>query len=238
MALAFDAHAITNYAAGTTPHVNTGVTTAENNEMLVSMYGCDGSGANERTYSAYDGGQVERIDLADDLVVSGGLAMATEVIASAGATGTRQATPSTGDDGRGIEVAIKGFVGTPTFISKSGATDADGGAIVVTAPAGIQDGDMLVAFALSQDPASTWDEPAGWTAVALGGGTSVEARAYTQVAASESGDYTFTESGGVGPLMVGIIVLRDVAAGQPLARRMGGVPFTRPEPRMPGVQVW
>jgi hypothetical protein len=86
---------------------------------------------------------------------------------------------------------------TAAFGSSSNTTYASRSALTVTAPSGIADGDFLLALILWSGSGNTITPPAGWaqvgsTASASDGSFTVNSGVFTKVAASESGDYTWT----------------------------------------------
>jgi hypothetical protein len=64
----------------------------------------------------------------------------------------------------------------------------------VTAPTGITDGDLLVAFGYNEDSSRTLTYPAGFTERLLDNGTLNSVFVATKIASDESGDYDFTWS--------------------------------------------
>lgn len=106
-----------------------------------------------------------------------------------------------------------------TYVSVSSADISSGSSIVVTAPASIQNNDILVAFAaIYKYGGGTVDVnlPSGFTEVAAHDTTSLHQAIGWKRASSESGDYTFScTSGSEGA--AGIVVLRGcLASGDPV----------------------
>lgn len=106
-----------------------------------------------------------------------------------------------------------------TYVSASSAYISYGSSIVVTAPASIQNNDILVAFAaIYKYGAGTVDVnlPSGFTEVAVHDTTNLHQAIGWKRASSESGDYTFScTSGSEGA--AGIVVLRGcLASGGPV----------------------
>ena len=79
----------------------------------------------------------------------------------------------------------------------------------VTAPAGITDGDLLVAFGIHVLSSKTVTYPAGFTERLLNNGTKNSIFVATKVASSESGDYGFTWSGITNSNTIAILVYRN-----------------------------
>ena len=110
-----------------------------------------------------------------------------------------------------------------TFVSTDSTyTNAAGADVVVTAPASIQDDDLLVylATAAASTMSETWATPSGFTE--LDSHNETAGRNHSPAigwkkASSESGDYTFTLTSSSGDNRVaGIIVLRGVDTGTPI----------------------
>lgn len=84
----------------------------------------------------------------------------------------------------------------PSFRSASYGRIASGTALAVTVPAGVADGDLLVAFVGLRPTRSISAAPAGWTErfVSVGSGSAPGIACYTKTAAGEPGSYTWTTS--------------------------------------------
>ncbi|MGO8241327.1 hypothetical protein ACC806_34885 [Rhizobium ruizarguesonis] len=83
------------------------------------------------------------------------------------------------------------------FGSSSSTTYASRSALTVPAPSDIRHGDVLLAFILWSGSGNTISPPSGWaqigsTATASDGSFTVNSGVFMKVAASESGDYTWT----------------------------------------------
>ncbi len=86
---------------------------------------------------------------------------------------------------------IGGATYTAAFRSSNGNIATSGTEIVVTAPAGIQNGDLLIAFAWSEIQQSSIT-CTGFTEIDNANDALHQARTFYKVASSESGDYTWT----------------------------------------------
>ena len=105
-----------------------------------------------------------------------------------------------------------------TFVSQDGNAIGYGTSITVTAPAGIQDDDLLIATCLGDQYGQSWTGPAGWSEIddhSSLTGSGRTAALYYKVASSESGNYEFTYSKGE-ELAAAIIVLRGADTSTPI----------------------
>lgn len=82
---------------------------------------------------------------------------------------------------------------TPTISSTSSASNWGGNSVTVTAPSGIQNGDVLLAFVGSLDNAGM-TPPSGFTLIISQTNATRSIYCYYKVASSESGNYTFTNT--------------------------------------------
>lgn len=99
----------------------------------------------------------------------------------------------------------------PVFVSSSVQRVSSATSVTVTAPTGIQNGDLLVAVLVANDDRGEKTLPSGFVRVADSNsatqpGTLVVA---TKVAASESGNYTFTLAGSTTNITAAVLVYRN-----------------------------
>jgi hypothetical protein len=100
-----------------------------------------------------------------------------------------------------------GALPTPTFVSSStNRVQVTGN--TVTAPTGIQNGDLLVAVGVRPSNVNV-TPPTGFSVIQHNGSTNQTTFIATKVANSESGNYTFTWSGTNGDNVVSILVYRN-----------------------------
>jgi hypothetical protein len=97
-----------------------------------------------------------------------------------------------------------------SFRSVAHAAATLGGDPVCNVPAGVQNGDLLLAFCTST--VAAWTPPAGWTAHPTSAGG--VAPLFQRIASSEPANYTFVASG-AGNNSVTIVAIKDVAAATP-----------------------
>lgn len=98
----------------------------------------------------------------------------------------------------------------PTFVSSSINSSA-GSAITVTAPSGIQNGDLIVAVGFSRAANTTFTPPSGFNTSYVGSGGARTVAISTKIAASESGNYSFTWGVALGNV-VSILVYRNATS--------------------------
>ncbi len=99
---------------------------------------------------------------------------------------------------------------TASFRAVAHAAGTLGADPVCNVPAGVQNGDLLLAFCVST--VAAWTPPAGWTAHPNSAGG--VAPLYQRIASSEPANYTFVASGS-GNNMTTIVAIKDVAASSP-----------------------
>lgn len=105
-------------------------------------------------------------------------------------------------------MAAAGGTAPIAYISSEIAWSNNAGT-VVSAPAGIQDGDILIAVAFTQTSGKTMTAPTGFSASFSDNATSNSIWVGTKVAASESGSYTFTWDGTGFKSTVALLVYRN-----------------------------
>lgn len=98
--------------------------------------------------------------------------------------------------------------GNPKFLGYAAANVSGSTTIVVNKPAGVQDGDLMIAVMVTPSFPTTAG-PAGWSKV-LTQGTNPGMDAFTKTAASEPSDYTFTLSAAANPA-IQILAFRNAA---------------------------
>lgn len=86
-----------------------------------------------------------------------------------------------------------GFRGLPTFVSSSANNASGATSVTVTAPSGIQDGDLLVAITYT-NAAAAITTPSGFSQLTNEQAANPYVVVSTKTAASESGNYTFNSS--------------------------------------------
>lgn len=77
-------------------------------------------------------------------------------------------------------------VALPTYSQTVGTSTS----CVIDIPSGTANGDLMTAFLVSMETATTWSEPGGWTLVQDSGYVAT----FSKVASSEGANYTFTAS--------------------------------------------
>lgn len=97
----------------------------------------------------------------------------------------------------------------PKFISSS-INQSAGSTNLVTAPTGIQNGDLLVAVGYSRVPAVTVTPPSGFNVINTSSGSLQTLFVATKTASSETGDYTFTWSA-TAEKVVAVLVYRNAS---------------------------
>lgn len=99
--------------------------------------------------------------------------------------------------GNGVGAHLSGSaLGAPFFqVTSTAVTTSVTNTATVTAPSGIQDGDLLLFLVATANTAATiTGTPSGTTAIRNDATASITANSYWKIAASESGNYTFTAS--------------------------------------------
>ena len=94
------------------------------------------------------------------------------------------------------------------FVSSAIDTAGFGTTITVSAPAGIQDGDVLVALGSAPNGGSAVTPPSGFTVRLYDATPDPTFYVFTKTASSESGNYTFTFAGNAGNKVFAILVYR------------------------------
>lgn len=98
-----------------------------------------------------------------------------------------------------------------SYVSSSDNSAGASTTVVVTAPAGIQDGDILLAFFMIEDENATDTPPTGFIEIDLSTTTATTQQwSYYKIASSESGNYTFTSSA-TDNLSANIVVFRKTS---------------------------
>jgi hypothetical protein len=84
-----------------------------------------------------------------------------------------------------------------TFVGvSSNSVETTGGNVIVTKPAGVQDGDRLFAIATVEQPLPMVTVPAGWTLVAEITDPTQRGHLYTKVASGEPANWTWNRTNG------------------------------------------
>jgi len=109
------------------------------------------------------------------------------------------------------------------FRSLTSTTVATRASTAVTVPAGVVDGDILIAMFMAQrlSPSTTLNPPAGWTVIDStrvkdSTGLTCDAAVYWKRALGESGSYTFTNTSASTQLVV-MAYSGEIASGSPVA---------------------
>jgi len=168
-------------------HAAPSVTTSQRNDMIVTHFSA-ACGTATATWTP-PSGMNERVDVFSAGTISGEGADAVQ--ASIGGTGTRTATStcSAGTVGVAHTLALRGASTTcPAIQYRASATNSATAttSLVVNVPAGVQDGDVMLA-AISAG-AGTIVKPAAWSNALVGTNQGL----YYRIASSEPASYTWT----------------------------------------------